>query len=355
MTHGKIFICWLLYNSVQIYSIYSRGRIAPMRHTENFSSTIILTVWNINETLLKTYSSVCGKTLLFYQMSDQIQLTFAAATILTMKALSALHWSHTGLNMPALSVNQVVDTGLLRAEKIPQCLLWRYVVAICEDDMWNYVQGKSSMFIIRKYLYSENLKTAFYCLLPPSLSLTQAADYKGKQKDSGHNPASALAWATLPPPRYQHSAGALQSNHRNQRNPLGALETRSPEQGSGARPPAQRGIPRCRRGGRLSPRAQGRGGTRRNARPGQNRVPATVQTSVAVVSPSAAVSVCSLSVYLVRPVTRFQGEGRNKEQTQLISTCGSHGERLNSTSLRTALALLFKPRTSQRSKIKMLY
>lgn len=52
MTHGKI--CWLLYNSVQIYSIYSQGWIVLTCHTENFFLMVILTVSNIDEILLKT-------------------------------------------------------------------------------------------------------------------------------------------------------------------------------------------------------------------------------------------------------------------------------------------------------------
>lgn len=57
----------------------------------------------------------------------------------------------------------------------------------------------------------------------------------------------------------------------------------------------------------------GQGEMKQKALPLANWVPGTVQTSVAVVSPSAAVSVCSLSVYFVRQVTTFQEEGRNKE------------------------------------------
>lgn len=41
-------------------------------------------------------------------MSDQIHLMFAAATVLIMKALYTLHWSHTQLNLPAQSTYYVV-------------------------------------------------------------------------------------------------------------------------------------------------------------------------------------------------------------------------------------------------------
>lgn len=72
MTHGKI--CWLLYNSVHIYSVYSQSWIFLTCHTENFSLTIILTVSNINEILLETQSSVCGKTL----SSSRCQMKFSS-------------------------------------------------------------------------------------------------------------------------------------------------------------------------------------------------------------------------------------------------------------------------------------
>lgn len=64
---------------------------------------------------------------------------------------------------------------------------------------------------------------------------------------------------------------------------------------------------------RFSPMAQGWEETRPKALPCHSRESATVQTSVAVVSPSAAVSVCSLSVYWVRQVPGSREEGRNKE------------------------------------------
>lgn len=41
-------------------------------------------------------------------MSDQIHLMFAAATVLIMKALYTLHWSHTQLNLSAQSTYYVV-------------------------------------------------------------------------------------------------------------------------------------------------------------------------------------------------------------------------------------------------------
>lgn len=59
--------------------------------------------------------------------------------------------------------------------------------------------------------------------------------------------------------------------------------------------------------------AWGQGEMKPKALPFSNWGPLAVQTSVAVVSPSAAVSVCSLSVYFVRQVTGFREEGRNKE------------------------------------------
>lgn len=52
-------------------------------------------------------------------MSDRIQLMFAAATVLIMKAVYALHRSHIGLNLPAAQpIYHVVDLRLLSAKEM---------------------------------------------------------------------------------------------------------------------------------------------------------------------------------------------------------------------------------------------
>lgn len=81
-------------------------------------------------------------------MSDQIQLMFAAAAILIMKALYALHWSHIGLNLPAWSIYHVVDMRLLSAEKIQQCLLRRQYL----DYRRQYMK------MTREITFKENLR-----------------------------------------------------------------------------------------------------------------------------------------------------------------------------------------------------
>lgn len=145
MTHGKIFTCWQLYNSALIYSIYSWGRIALTHHTENSSLTIIVTVWNINEILPKTYSSVCGKTL----SSSRCQ--FNSAYI-----CSYNHINYESIICTSVESHRVEFACMVFipccANKASQCrenitapplkTIPGLLVTICEDDMWNYIQGK---------------------------------------------------------------------------------------------------------------------------------------------------------------------------------------------------------------------